>query len=59
MKIIGPILITGGVGFIGSALVENLLSRGIETHVLDNLSKGNQSLVKKNGKKMKILNFLK
>jgi len=45
-EIIGPILITGGAGFIGSALVENLLSQGIEIHVLDNLSKGNQSLVK-------------
>jgi len=45
-KIIGPVLITGGAGFIGSSLVENLLSRNIETHVLDNLSKGSQTRVK-------------
>ncbi|MGD9672518.1 MAG: NAD-dependent epimerase/dehydratase family protein [Candidatus Nitrosocosmicus sp.] len=33
-------LVTGGCGFIGSHLVDELLRRGIETYVLDNLSTG-------------------
>ncbi|HEY6507219.1 MAG TPA: NAD-dependent epimerase/dehydratase family protein [Vicinamibacterales bacterium] len=33
-------LITGGAGFIGSHLAEELLARGHEAHVLDNLSTG-------------------
>jgi len=33
-------LITGGAGFIGSHLCEELLSRGHEVHVLDDLSTG-------------------
>ncbi|MFQ5941176.1 MAG: NAD-dependent epimerase/dehydratase family protein [Nitrososphaerales archaeon] len=36
-----PILVTGGAGFIGSYLVEKLLSEGFETHILDNFSNGN------------------
>ena len=34
------ILVTGGAGFIGSALVSKLLADGNETHVIDNLSSG-------------------
>ena len=34
------ILVTGGAGFIGSNLVERLLSQGHEITVLDNLSTG-------------------
>jgi UDP-glucose 4-epimerase len=33
-------LVTGGAGFIGSAVARNLLSRGFEVRVVDNLSKG-------------------
>jgi UDP-glucose 4-epimerase len=34
------ILVTGGAGFIGSNLVDVLLGRGDEVHVLDNLASG-------------------
>ena len=33
-------LITGGAGFIGSHLADELLARGDEVHVLDDLSTG-------------------
>jgi len=35
-----PVLVTGGSGFIGSNLVEELLERGREVKVLDNFSTG-------------------
>ena len=34
------VIVTGGAGFIGSHLVDELISRGIEVHVLDNLVSG-------------------
>jgi len=37
--------VTGGAGFIGSNLVDALLARGDEVHVLDNLSKGSRENV--------------
>ena len=53
-----PILVTGGAGFIGSQIVERLLSDGYETHVLDNLSQGNPQYIEK-WKKSGNFKFLK
>jgi UDP-glucose 4-epimerase len=39
-------LITGGAGFIGSHLAEELLSRGYRVHVLDDLSTGAMSNIR-------------
>ena len=39
------VLVTGGAGFIGSHVVDALLARGDEPHVLDDLSKGQVSNV--------------
>jgi len=39
-------LVTGGAGFIGSHLVDELLLRGFEVNILDNLSKGDIENVK-------------
>lgn len=38
------VLVTGGAGFIGSHLVNELSSRGLEVRVLDNFVGGNQNL---------------
>jgi UDP-glucose 4-epimerase len=38
-------VVTGGAGFIGSHVVEALLARGDEVHVLDDLSKGRRQNV--------------
>jgi UDP-glucose 4-epimerase len=38
-------VVTGGAGFIGSHVVETLLERGEEVHVLDDLSKGKRENV--------------
>jgi UDP-glucose 4-epimerase len=35
-----PVLVTGGAGYIGSHMVLELVGRGEETHVVDNLSTG-------------------
>src|SRR6476661_7946312 len=39
------ILVTGGAGYIGSAVVEDLVKRGEETVVLDNLVYGHREAV--------------
>ena len=38
-------LVTGGAGFIGSHVVEALLARSDEVHVLDNLASGKRENV--------------
>lgn len=40
MTKISKALVTGGAGFIGSHIVDELVSRGIETYVIDDLSTG-------------------
>jgi UDP-glucose 4-epimerase len=49
-------LVTGGCGFIGSHIVDELLKRGIETNVLDDLSTGNLYNIKKH-KNNKLFHF--
>lgn len=39
------ILVTGGAGYIGSVVIDNLISRSEQTICLDNLSTGNHSAV--------------
>ena len=48
----GPVLVTGGAGFIGSHIVDRLVSDGTETIALDNLATGMISNLSNNeGKK--------
>lgn len=42
-----PVLVTGGAGFIGSHLVDRLVSLGARVRVLDNLSNGSMSNLRK------------
>lgn len=44
------IIVTGGAGFIGSNLVDALVGRGFNVHVIDNLSNGKKANVNKKAK---------
>ncbi len=48
------VLVTGGLGFIGSALVERLLEHGASVCIFDNYSFGYESNVDKKNKNLKI-----
>lgn len=45
MKLFQRLLITGGAGYVGSVLVEELLNKGYKVRVLDNLRAGGTSLI--------------
>ncbi len=51
-----PVLITGGAGFIGSHLAENLANLGAKVTILDNLSSGNVQNLKKLKRKVNFIN---
>ena len=38
----GPVIVTGGAGFIGSTLADALIATGREVHVVDDLSNGHE-----------------
>lgn len=42
-----PVLVTGGAGFIGSNLVDELMTQGLEVRVLDDLSEGKPENLKR------------
>jgi UDP-glucose 4-epimerase len=53
-----PVLVTGGAGFIGSNLVDELMTQGIEVRVIDDLSEGKMSNLER-WKNHKNFNFFK
>ena len=55
-KIDGVTLVTGGAGFIGSHLVDRLISNDLEVKVIDNLSNGKLDNLK-NSKENKKFHF--
>ena len=57
MKKISKAVVTGGAGFIGSHIVDNLISKGIETYVIDDLSTGSLVNLQKH-KQNKLLHLI-
>jgi UDP-glucose 4-epimerase len=56
MEKISKALVTGGAGFIGSHIVDELIRRGIETFVIDDLSTGSlENLAQHNSKQLHVL----
>ena len=49
-------LITGGLGFIGSAITNRLLKKGYLVSILDDLSRGKKRRIVKKSKNLKIIN---
>jgi UDP-glucose 4-epimerase len=58
MQFSGPVLVTGGAGFIGSHIVDRLIDNEIEVKALDNLSTGKISNLSKS-KDKKSFSFIK
>jgi len=54
MRFSGPVLVTGGAGFIGSHIVDRLTDDGIEVKALDNLATGIISNLSKSKNKKNI-----
>jgi len=44
------VIVTGGAGFIGSNLVDALVERGFDVHIIDNLSGGKRENINKKAK---------
>ena len=44
------VIVTGGAGFIGSNLVDALIERGFDVHIIDNLSGGKKENINKKAK---------
>lgn len=57
MKKISKAIVTGGAGFIGSHIVDNLISKEIETYVIDDLSTGSLANLQ-NHKQNKLLHVI-
>ena len=55
MNVKGVVLVTGGAGFIGSNLTEDLINRGYEVRVLDNFSLGKEDNLKEIKDKIKLI----